>query len=175
MPRPVRDAPRVDERGLLLDPPATDVHLGRLAGYDAGRRVRRVIAAVSVLGCLGAALGYVLYTRHAAYARLHPFELPEGTDVAALTDTLHWSSGSARFTLKREVPGVRAIILPDRVLELAEGCDRARLVVDVGDDTVIEVLSGQVIQRPRANASPTPAPAPTEAPVPVPAPVPAAR
>lgn len=154
------EPPRVDERGLLLDPPATNVHLGRLAGYDAGRRVRRVIAVVSILGFLGAVLGYVLYTRHAAYVRLHPFELPEGTDVSTLTNTLHWSAGSARFTLKREVPGVRAIILPDRVLELAEGCERARLVVDVGEETTVEVLSGHVTQRPRADAPSAPTPIP---------------
>lgn len=133
---------------LLTEIPPTDYHRGGLAGYDAGRRIRRGLAIFAACAVFCSVCAYVLAVRHAAWERAHPFVLPEGTDLSTLTRTLVWNEGRARFALDREPPGVEKIVLPDRSLTLAEGSVRAQVVVVVeeGVTTEIEVLSGHVAQ-----------------------------
>lgn len=138
-----------EERWPDALPPA-DYHLGGLAGYDAGRGARRLLAAVGVLGLVAGIAGYVWYANHVEYQRTHPFTLPADTDIDALPRTLHWSDGNARFALRRDAPGVEAIVLPDRTLRLADGVDRAQVFVYVHDGRArVEILSGAIHEEPR--------------------------
>jgi hypothetical protein len=163
------DADRLDE--LLDAPPRGDHHLGRFAGYRAASPIRRRIALA--LGLCVVIMG-VAYWQVAAqfeakyerqrWERLHPYELPAGTDVSARPRELTWTTGKARLGLRRETPGVAVIHLPDRDLVLAPGSDHAQLNVEVRDGKVIylKVLFGTVEERPpgSVHVDPPPAPAP---------------
>ncbi len=151
---PRRD--RSDE--LLADLPAGDHHLGRLAGYRAGRTLRRrlgwLMGAVLLL-IVAVSVRYQLQLREerarAEYERLHPWSLPAGSDTASRPRTISWTSGKARLALSAEPPGANRIELPDRVIELAEGHDHAQVKFEVRQGRTVDlvVLSGEVVQRPR--------------------------
>ncbi len=151
---PVRD--RSDE--LLNDPPRGDHHLGRLAGYRAGRKVRRRLGLIMglvlvVIAVIAITMQIRLHRENeeAEYHRLHPWSLPEGTDTRDRPRTISWSEGKARLALSADPPGANRIELPDRIIELAEGHDHAQVRFEVrnGATVAFEVLSGDVIQRPR--------------------------
>lgn len=139
---------RLDE--LLDDPPRGDHHLGRFAGYQAARKVRRRMVIVLIAGCVAAVIAYVQYTRWLQYERYHPYTLPEGVDTSDRPREMTWSSGKARLGLSAEEPGVEVIHLPDRDVRLAEGCEHAQLKVDVEDGKTItlEVISGDIVEIP---------------------------
>lgn len=140
---------RLDE--LLDDPPRGDHHLGRFAGYQAGRRVRRWMVAVFALALVSAGVAYWHYTDRLEHERTHPFELPPGVDFSERTRDMTWSGGKARLGLAQEPPGIEVIHLPDRDVRLAEGCERAQIKVDVldGQTVALEVISGEIVEIPR--------------------------
>jgi hypothetical protein len=143
---------------LLDDPPRGDHHLGHFAGYRAGRGPRRAIA-LTLVSC--ALIAVVAFVRHQGeieeraakreYERLHPWKLPEGSDASSRSRDFHWSSGSMRIALSREAPGIERIILPDKVITLADGTDSAQIKVEVdnGHTLGIKILSGDVVHRER--------------------------
>lgn len=143
---------RLDE--LLSDPPRGDHHLGRFAGYEAARKVRRRMVAVLVAAGVVSLVAYWRYTAWLEHSRNHPYELPDGADLADRPREMTWSGGRARLGLEREAPGIEVIHLPDRDVTLAPGCDRAQIKVDVeGDRTLaLEVISGEVVETPTAQA-----------------------
>ncbi|MCH9686995.1 MAG: hypothetical protein K0V04_36505, partial [Deltaproteobacteria bacterium] len=57
----------------------------------------------------------------------------------------------ARLGMSRQDPGVRAIVLPDRIVTLAPGCDHAQIKVDVRDGKTVQldVVVGEIRQRAR--------------------------
>lgn len=143
---------------LLDELPQTQHHLGRFEGYREGRRPRRLIA-MALGGCaLVAAVVFVVHQRklaaeaaQAEYERLHPWKLPEGTDISARPRDFHMSDGKMRLALSREAPGIQRIITPDKVISLAEGVDSAQIKVQVenGQTLRIKVLSGDISHRAR--------------------------
>lgn len=144
-------ASRDDE--LLDDPPETDHHLGRIAGYRRGTRVRTAVfvtlglsvPAATLLGrCYAQRLEEDLHRPSPTY-ELAPSETGEGR-----SRELVWSTGRARLGLSREPPGVAQIRLPDRILRLAEGHDHAQVRVEVrdGETVQIEVIAGQIEEEP---------------------------
>jgi hypothetical protein len=140
---------RLDE--LLDDPPRGDHHLGRFAGYQAARKVRRRMVIVLLAGIAAAVIAYVQYTRWLQYERHHPYALPEGVDASDRPREMTWTGGKARLGLSAEPPGLEVIHLPDRDIRLAEGCERAQLKLDVqdGKTVAIEVVSGEIVEEPR--------------------------
>lgn len=149
-PEPAAD--RLDE--LLADPPLGEYNQGRLGGYAAGARSRRLLALVGVVAVIVIiAGGYALIThfQNRKPIPIHAAPLPEGTDVRGRSRVMTWSSGQARLALTREPPGADTIVLPDRVIGLADGCDAAQVKVEVEDGrtTMVKVLYGEVVQGPR--------------------------
>jgi len=69
--------------------------------------------------------------------------------VDAESRVLVWSDGPARLGLYRNAPGVRVLVLPDRVIQLADGCDHAQVKVEIRDGETIKlvVLTGRVTQK----------------------------
>lgn len=140
-------ASRDDE--LLDDPPETDYHLGRIAGYRRGARVRTAVFLTLGLSVVGATLLGRWYAqrlendlhRPSPTYQLAPNETGEGR-----TRELVWSTGRARLGLSREPPGVEQIRLPDRIVRLAEGHDHAQIRVEVRDGKTvqIDVIAGQI-------------------------------
>lgn len=137
---------RLDE--LLDDPPPTDHHLGRFAGYRAAHRVRRRMVAVLVVAIAASVVAYWRYTAWLEHERTHPYELPADTDLSERPREMTWSGGRARLALSREAPGVEIIHLPDRDIRLADGCERAQIKVHVEDGQTIalDVLSGEITE-----------------------------
>lgn len=143
---------RLDE--LLADPPLGEHHQGRLGGYAAGARSRRILAIVGVVAVIAIiAGGYALIThfQNRKPIPIHAAPLPEGTDASGRSRVMTWSSGQARLALSREAPGADTIVLPDRVIGLADGCDAAQIKVDVedGKTRMVKVLYGEVVQAKR--------------------------
>lgn len=143
---------------LLDEPPRGEYHLGRFAGYVAGRRVRRGIALAFALCGVAMVTAFVqhqleLRARYAAahYDRLHPWKLPAGTDVSSRSRDFHWSSGKMRIALSREAPGIERIVLPDKIITLAPGVDLAQIKFEVVDGHTldIKILSGDIEHRKR--------------------------
>jgi hypothetical protein len=151
---PTQAAPtagQIDE--LLADPPALPAG-GSFAGYRAGRWTR-IIFGLLILGAIGGAVGTYRFVRaRQAAARNAPvipsYAIAEGEDLSSRPRQLVWSSGPARLGLAREPPGVEEIVLPDRRVRLAAGCDHAQIKVDVvGDRTVsLKVVTGDIVQLP---------------------------
>ena len=65
--------------------------------------------------------------------------------------SFEWSEGQARLGLARQAPGIEEIVLPDRVVRLADGYDHAQLRVIVQDDKTVQldVLVGKIVEEPR--------------------------
>lgn len=137
---------------LLADPPRDGYHFGRLDGYREGARSRRYLHGAIVFSLVGSVVAGYLYVRHLQESRGYAFfRLPEGTDFSDRSRVMEWSTGRARLGLHREPPGVDTILLPDRVLRLADGCDQAQIRVEVHDGrtTSLVFLTGEVTQEPR--------------------------
>lgn len=154
-PRGTPDAPptfgEIDE---LLESPPEEPQPGSLRAYQAGARVRRKIYAVLVVGIVLAFVGghyAVKWARERAKNPVPVYELAPGTEGEVRPKSIEWSSGFARFALSRQDPGVQEIVLPDRVIRLAEGCDNAQIKVNVVDGQTIElkVITGEVVSDPR--------------------------
>jgi hypothetical protein len=150
-PPPTRE--RDDE--LLRDPPKLE-HGGRLAGYAAGSRMRRVIAALVVVFVAGGVALLVWFTRTREPAHVQQFQLPEGSEMSSRPRTMVWSGGPARLGLDRAPPGLLAVELPDRTLRLADGCDQAQFKVDVEDGRTktVKVIFGDVVEELGPGAAP---------------------
>lgn len=135
---------------LLAEPPP-DEPASALTAYLQGRRLRRGIALGLGLVFVAVATAVSQARQWARHRRYHPYTLPASTAHLPRTDVLVWSSGRARFGLVREDPGIHTIVLPDRSVTLAPGCERAWIDVEVGDDGAVEVwvLKGEVVQTPR--------------------------
>lgn len=152
------EAPRDRSDELLAEPPRGDHHLGRFAGYRAGRRVRLTIAvSLGLCGVTAVVLGWRYQSqlseeaRARDYAVHHPWSLPEGSDIESRPRTVAWTSGKARLALSREAPGAQRIELPDQIIELAPGHEHAQVRFEVREGVTVrfQVLSGEVVQRPR--------------------------
>jgi hypothetical protein len=167
---PTRSGPtagQVDE--LLVDPPAVPAG-GSLAGYRAGRWTR-IIFGLVVVAAIGGAVATYRFVRARQEAQRNAPVIPvyavgEGEDMSARPRQLVWSAGPARLGLAREPPGVEEIVLPDRRVRLADGCDHAQIKVDVvGNRTVsLKVVVGDIVQLPLLEGpqESTPAPAARE-------------
>jgi hypothetical protein len=150
---PSADALAELESQLLAEPPA--INVAAAGGFAADRRQAKVrwLLLSSGLAVLAALVGgWLLLYRSHEWARLHPYSLPAGTDTSDRPREIHWSSGKARLGLQRDAPAANVIVLPDRELHLAEGCDHAQVYVEVVDDRTVEVdvLIGDIVQRERA-------------------------
>lgn len=155
-PRPA-SAPSSRDDELLADPPQGEHHRGRLAGYEAGRGARRLLLLGLLVGLVGTAGAWFWYvTREPPPPRPRQFQLPAGTDASERPRVFTWSEGKAQLGLSREPPGVEAVELPDRTLRLAPGSDLARFKVVVADGatSVLEVLSGAVVEELKPGATP---------------------
>jgi hypothetical protein len=155
----MRAAPRSErDDELLADPPPSDYNRGRLAGYEAGRRVRMILLAGLGVLLVATTVGWYVYatTEPPPPAAPKQFQLPPGTDLAARPRTMTWSEGKARLGLSREPPGVDTIELPDRTLRLPDGADKAlfNVVVEAGKTTALDVVSGQVAEELKPGAAP---------------------
>ena len=84
------------------------------------------------------------------------YELAEGAADEGRPNAMVWSQGVARLGLARQEPGVRAIVLPDRIVTLAPGCDHAQIKVDVrnGETVALKVLTGEIRQTAREPGEP---------------------
>lgn len=140
---------RLDE--LLADPPDLPT-IGALTGYRDGLRVRRWLVVALLVGIVIAILvgrRYALWLEEQQARPPTPaYQLAEGAEHESRPDALVWTDGTARLGLSRQDPGVKAIVLPDRVLTLAPGCDHAQVKVDVqGGKTVkLKVLVGEIVE-----------------------------
>jgi hypothetical protein len=144
-------ASRDDE--LLDDPPETDHHLGRIAGYRRGARVRTAVFATLGLSVAAAVLLGRWYAKRLDEELHRPsptYELAPSETGEGRSRELMWSTGRARLGLSREPPGVQQIRLPDRIVRLADGHDHAqiRVVVRDGETVQLDVIAGQIEQEP---------------------------
>ncbi len=138
---------------LLVDPPSVPT-VGPLTGYRDGTKLRRRVYLGLVLGVGGAALGGRWYVQHLEEQRRIPlpeYQLAEGAADEDRPNAMMWTSGMARLGLTRQEPGVRAIVLPDRIVTLAPDCDHAQIKVDVRDGVTVrlDVVVGEIQQRKR--------------------------
>jgi hypothetical protein len=128
-------------------------HQGSLQGYRAGSRVRRFVFGTLLGGSVFAAVVGVLYVQY--LEKLERERAPKyAVDPATIegrTRSIEWTEGFGRFALSREPPGVARIVLPDRVLELADGSDYAQIKVFVenGQTREVKILAGAIKQIPR--------------------------
>lgn len=146
-------APKPDARGrldeLLAEPPDLPT-VGALTGYREGARLRRRIIIALLIGiAIAIAIGrwYVGWLEEQAKLPPTPaYRLAEGTEGESRPDALVWTDGTARLGLSSQDPGVKAIVLPDRVLTLAPGCDHAQVKVEVreGKTVKLKVLVGEI-------------------------------
>ncbi len=152
---------------LLSDPPNAAPG-GSIAGYRAGRWTRVAFALVLIAAVGGAIAVYRSIQARREAERNAPvvptYSVSEGADTESRPRQLVWSSGPARLGLAREPPGVEEIVLPDRRIRLADGCDHAQIKIDVvGDRTVsLKVVVGDIVQLPLTeDRRSTPAPVAT--------------
>ena len=140
---------------LLPDPSRGEHHRGRLAGYEAGRRARRLLMIGLGFAFLATASIWIWYANRES-SRSRQFQLPPGTDLSTRPRVFTWSEGKAQLGLSREPPGVEAVELPDRTLRLAAGSDLARFRVDVagGETKTLYVVSGEIVEELKPGARP---------------------
>jgi len=137
---------------LLSDPPMLGQE-GSLHGYRSGRRLRVILFASLALGIVSAILG-VFWLSHAIQARkvTPAYHTTDADSVAAEDRTLHWSTeGPARLGLMRTPPGVLTIVLPDRIVRLADDSDHAqvKVLIERGETRSVRTLVGRVVVEPR--------------------------
>jgi hypothetical protein len=148
------DRPTEGALDELLEAPPEEAPVGALRADAAGARVRRRIYAVLAIGVV-AALVASHYAVKWARDRLHnptpAYEIAPGTEAEVRPNAMEWSSGFARLGLSRQQPGVQEIVLPDRIIRLADGCDHAQIKVDVVDGKTVQlkVITGEIVSEPR--------------------------
>lgn len=138
---------------LLAEPPDTPT-VGPLTGYRDGSRMRRRVYLGLVFGVIAAALAGRWYVKYLEEQRRIPtpeYRVAPGTEDEQRPDVIVWTSGLARLGMSRQEPGVRAIVLPDKILTLAPGCDHAQVKVNVveGKTVDLKVVVGEIRQRAR--------------------------
>lgn len=150
-----RARPRERDDELLADPPETS-RLGRIAGWEAGRPLRRIVGGGLVLAFVVAIVAYQLRERQARHEELHPLPEVESTIPPGTPREMTISEGAMRLGLGREAPAVEIVHLPDRDIVLAEGHDKAQFKVEVagGKTTKIVVLTGGIREVLHAGAQP---------------------
>jgi hypothetical protein len=134
---------------LLAEPP--EGLPNNLEAYRAGSKVRRWVFGSLMLGVIGAGVAGKWYVDHLEAQRRERPVYRLADSLEGRTRSIEWSSGQARLGLARQEPGVEEIILPDRVLRLAEGYDQAqvRVVVENGETVKLDVLIGKIEEHPR--------------------------
>lgn len=143
---------REDE--LLADPPETGVG-GMFEGYRRGARARWMLWGASLLG-VGLVTAGILWARRASEVRPN-YALVDTAEVREDDRVLHWATeGEARLGLTREPPGVHTLILPDRIVRLADDQDHAQVLVRIenGETRAIKTLTGRVHTEPRSTQDP---------------------
>lgn len=148
------DRPTGGSLDELLESPPEGPSFGPLTGYRDGSRARRFVYLALIVGVIGAVLAGRWYVGHLEEQRRIPapeYRLAEGAEDEERADVMVWTSGVARLGLTRQQPGVRAIVLPDRIVTLAPGCDHAQIKVDVrdGETKALKVVVGEIRQQPR--------------------------
>ena len=135
----------------LLDDPPQMSQAWSLKAYEAGGRARKTVFGTLILGTIGAGVAGYLYVGHLQEqrAKVVPRYDVDPDSVDAESRVLVWSDGPARLGLYRNAPGVRVLVLPDRVIQLADGCDHAQVKVEIRDGETIKlvVLTGRVTQK----------------------------
>jgi hypothetical protein len=148
------------EDELLDDPPALS-QAWSLQAYASGTRVRSIVFGSLILGTVGAGVAGYLYVDHLQeeQAKVVPSYDVAPDSVEAEDRILYWTDGPARLGLYRQAPGVRVVVLPDRIVQLAEGYDHAQIKVEVREGKTIKltVLTGRVVQQEREPEESTPA------------------
>jgi hypothetical protein len=159
-PRPGEQPTQGGDDELLDDPPTLS-QAWSLQAYAAGSRVRRWVFGTLIGGVIGAGVAGYWYVGYLQEKQRHPRPeyVVDPSTVDADSRVLVWSEGRARLGLYRDPPGVRAIVLPDRTITLADDCDHAQVNVDVrGGETVkIAVLVGRVKQQEHVDRAAPPA------------------
>ncbi len=128
---------------LMTTPPERHAVRGVLEGDRAGRRIRGWLV---LAGCVLVPAIAWLWGRAFDTVVVPSYELAPDSDNAR-DRVLVWSSGKARLGLSRQTPGVEAIVLPDRVVRLALGCEHAQIRVDVrdGETVAFDVVVGDIV------------------------------
>ena len=138
----------------LLENPPNEPHADVLRADAAGAKVRRRIYLVLALGVLGALVVGHYAVKWARERQKNPtphYQLAPGTEHEVRARSMEWTSGFARLGLSRQEPGVQEIVLPDRIIRLADGCDHAQIKVDVVDGQTVElkVITGEIVSEAR--------------------------
>lgn len=146
--------PTAGDLDELLEAPPEEPHVGALRADAAGARVRRRLYVVLALGIVVAVVGTRQAVKWARERQRNPtpqYELAPGTEAEVRPRSMEWTSGFARLGLSRQEPGVQEIVLPDRIIRLADGCDHAQIKVDVldGKTVMLDVLTGHVVSEER--------------------------
>jgi hypothetical protein len=133
---------------LLDDPPETDHHLGRFAGWRAARQLRWFVGVALAAALLGGLGVFILHTRDLREKRLHPLPELEATITPGTAREMTVSDGNMRVGLSAEAPAINILHLPDRDITLAPGVDKAQFKVEVLAGTTVElvVLTGDVVE-----------------------------
>ncbi|MEM6990991.1 MAG: hypothetical protein AAF721_10850 [Myxococcota bacterium] len=145
-PETMPTAGSLDE--LMEDPPAISAR-GSLAAYADGSKVRRKVYIGLVLGVAAAVVGGYTWAAHLQHEKDNPtahYTVAKGAESEIRPRSMEWNEGYARLALSREPPGINQIVLPDRLVELADGVDTAQFKVNVVDGKTVEfkVLTGDV-------------------------------
>lgn len=151
------DRPTTGDLDELLETPPQGPAVGPLTGYRDGTRVRRLVYLGLIAGVIAAYYSGRWYMERLEERRTVPmpeYQLAEGAANEDRPDVMVWSNGVARLGLTRQQPGIRAIVLPDRIITLAPGCDHAQIKVDVrdGETKTLKVVVGEIRQHERPPA-----------------------
>lgn len=146
LPRTAGPSARDDE--LLDELPASDHHLGGLAGWRAASWQRWVIGVVFATLAIVSAVLLIKHRHEDRQARLHPVPELEATIAPGSPREMTYSEGKFRIMLSSEAPAVNLVHLPDRDITLARGVDRASFKVEVrdGKTVALEVLTGELVE-----------------------------
>lgn len=133
---------------LMDDPPAIATG-GSLEAYRDGSNVRRKIYIGLAVGIVAAVGGGYVVAKNYRYDQDNPtahYTVAEGSEHDGRPRSMQWDAGFARLALSRTPPGINQIILPDRVVRLADGVETAQFKVNVVDGKTVEfkVLTGDV-------------------------------
>ncbi|KIG17374.1 hypothetical protein DB30_03431 [Enhygromyxa salina] len=153
---PARESdPHARDDELLDDPPHTDHHLGRFAGWRAARQVRVFVGAALGLAVIVAGAVFLVHNQalreqeeQLRQKRLHPLPELEATITPGTPREMTVSEGNMRVSLSAEAPAINLLHLPDRDITLAPGVDKAQLKVEVngGKTTRLVVLTGEIVE-----------------------------
>jgi hypothetical protein len=144
------EVPTEGDLGELLEDPPEGVP-SSLAAYRAGSRVRRWVFGSLLVGIVGAGFAGKWYVDHLEATRRERPVYRLSDSLENRPQSFEWSSGQARLGLARQAPGVQEIVLPDRIVRLADGYDHAqiRVIVEDGETVSLDVLVGKIVEEPR--------------------------